>query len=1092
MKHVLRQFFYLFLFTTLCTTALAQDFAAYRSTRNPQYWKNRKPDAAYWQQDVHYTIDARIDETAHTITASQTLEYVNNSPDTLTYVFFHMYQNAFVKGSYFHDLEEAVGVKARLGKYEGAGLGIAVENLKVDGQDVKTEMDNTILKVYLPRPLRPNGSISFKMDFKTYWDNGSTRRRMKMYNAWGFMHYNGVQWFPKMCVYDRKFGWDTYQHMGKEFYGDFGVWDISLDFASNYIVEATGMLQNRKEVLPDDLREKLDVKNFASKPWDEKPSIIIPYNKDERKTWKYHAENVHDFAFTADPSYRLSTAYWNGIECGGIVQEPHASGWQKSGELVAKIIETFSNDIGMYVYPKMVAADAADGMEYPMLTLDGGAEPGYRGLLVHEIGHNWFYGMVGSNETYRAAMDEGFTQFLTAWGLNRIDGKYIKEELPKSKYRRKFYEPKEARDQRVFNYYMQTALQGEDRQLNTHSNDFDNALHHEGGYGLVYYKTATMLYNLQYVLGDSLFHAAFAHYFDQWKMAHPYFEDFRASIIQYTKVDLNWFFDQWLETTKNIDYSIDYTKRVRGTDSFEIRLRRRGDMQMPIDFTITQKDGTKQDYHIPNTPWFMKSTQATVLPKWFGWGKLRDTYTARVAAPSGLRYVQIDTSERLTDIYPLDNSKAHNPFMPSLAFKAKFDGGLSNPTDRRHYRLYIRPDLWYNPVDGIKAGLHFEGDFMKTMHRMDAAVWWNTHLLQSHPYQPYKSEGWYERHNPVNFTFSYASPISLHMPKHEEEFQVRLLDGLHYVRLGHVWKPMSTFNIRGYLQFMNRGDNSYNLDYLLYRNEWSSTYKRPNNSVNIEVTRSLQKGKVSLSSILSLCAPVFTGNEPNAFNYSYLQYEQKGVFGIHKLELRTRLFARIGTGSSVPYESALWLAGANPEQLMDNKYTRSIGFVPDEWRGISRYEPNHFQQGGGMNLRGYAGYFVADTRDGDLYIGYKGRSGAAINIEADIDNYINLKPRFTRNWLHMDVYGFFDGGMIELSRINSLAEYQNSTPTEEWSDIRVDAGVGFALTVKKWGALDKASPLTLRFDMPLFLNRPPYADPQYATFRYVVGINRTF
>src|SRR5690606_26831434 len=227
--------------------------------------------------------------------------------------------------------------------------------------------------------------------------------------------------------------------------------------------------------------------------------------------------------------YRIATAYWNGIECVGIAQEPHAAGWQNSAQLVAKIIETFSNDIGMYAYPKMVAADAADGMEYPMLTLDGGSDPGYRGLLVHEIGHNWFYGMVGSNETYRAAMDEGFTQFLTAWGLNKIDGKFLKESPPKSTYRRKFYEPVDTRDRRVYNAYITTALKGEPLPLNTHSNDFNNALGHEGGYGMVYYKTATMLYNLQYVLGDSLFLATMQHYFHQWKMAHPYFEDFKTS-----------------------------------------------------------------------------------------------------------------------------------------------------------------------------------------------------------------------------------------------------------------------------------------------------------------------------------------------------------------------------------------------------------------------------------------------------------------------------------------------------------------------------------------------------------------------------------
>lgn len=1070
--------------------SFGQTLREYSSSNNPLYWKNRKPDAAYWQQDVHYKINARIDETEHTIMASEQVTYVNNAPDTLYFVYFHLYQNAFVSGSYLHNLERAQGVPFRMGAYESAGLGTTVANLRVDGVLAHTTLDNTILRVALPQPLYPGRSIELSMDFKTYWDNGSTRRRMKMYDAWGSMHYNGVQWFPKICVYDRKFGWDTYQHLNKEFYGDFGVFDVSLDFPSNYVVEATGVLQNRKEVLPDELRKRLDLKNFAQKPWNEPPSIITPYVKGERKTWKYHAENVHDFAFTADPSYRIATTYWTGVECIGLAQEPHAAGWQNSADLVAKIIETFSSDFGAYAYPKMVAADAADGMEYPMLTLDGGSEPGYRGLLVHEIAHNWFYGMVGNNETYRASLDEGFTQFLTAWGLRKIDGPYLKEGRPKSPYRRHFYEQKDARDQRVFNSYLLSVIRGEDKPLNTHSNDFSDALGHEGGYGLVYYKTATMLYNLQYVLGDSLFQAAMQQYFRQWKMAHPYFEDFRNAIIQFTKVDLNWFFDQWLETTKYINYRIERVRRVRGTDSFDIRFRRLGTMQMPIDFTVADRNGTKTTYHIPNT-WFEKQTNAQILPKWYGWSRIQDRYTARIAAPSGLKMVQIDTSRRLADVYPLDNTYvrpwyAHNPVKLHL-----LDGGVAPPLDRYHYRVYWRPDVWYNPIDGVKAGLHLESDYMRTFHRMKATVWINTHVGQSRPYWSFESQGWYQRYRPINYTFEYHTPLSLRFAQHEEHVEAGYLDGLNYLRLGHSWQPMPNLSFRATLQTFYR-DRNEDLDYLLYRNEWTSTDKRPNTTLNGDLTLT-HSGAGWLSwNRLTARAPFLAGNESNALNYSFLQFEQRNTFAMDRFQLRVRLFGRFGAGNNIPYESALWLAGANPEGLMNDKYTRSIGFVPDEWRGISRYEVNHFQQGGGLNLRGYAGYFVADERDGQLLIGYKGRSGASLNLEADFDNYIHVSPRYTRNWLHIDLYGFADAGLIELSRINSLNNFQNSTPTNYWSDIRIDAGLGAAMTIKRWGVFDKASPLTIRFDVPFFVNRPPFADPQYVAFRYVFGLSRSF
>ena len=1064
---------------------------SYRNDTNPYYWQNRNPDASYWQQDVHYIIAASIDETDHRIDGSQSLEYWNNSPDTLKFVYFHLFQNAFIKGSHLHALEDGNNSKAVLGPKEAAGKGITIENIASDGQDLKAELDNTIMKVYLQQPLLPGAKMTFAIKFKTYYDNGATRRRMQMYDAWGFKHYNGVQWFPKICVYDRKFGWDTYQHLNKEFYADFGSYDVSLNFPSNYIVEATGALQNRATVLPKELRDQLDVKNFANKPWNEAPSTIIPYKKGERKTWIYHADNVHDFAFTADPSYRISTAYWKGIECVGLVQEPHASGWQTSGEYVAKIIQTFSDDIGMYAYPKMVAADANDGMEYPMLTLDGGRAPSYNGLLVHEIGHNWFYGMMGSNETYRAAMDEGFTQFLTAWGLGRIDGKITPPARSKSKWRNRFAESKSVVDGSVMNAYHFDALNKEEVQLNTHSDDFNSALGHGGGYRLVYYKTASMLYNLQYTLGDSLFAAAMKHYFTQWKIAHPYFEDFKSSIINFTHVDLNWFFDQWFETTKTIDYAVKRIQNVPGSDSVRITFERKGEMQMPIDFNVIAKDGQHYQYYIPNT-WFAKNTSATVLDKWYGWAKLHPSYTATIHVPSGVRHVQIDTTNRLVDINMMDNYKTKCLPISPLAIKVKFDGGLNNPWDRKHYRLYVRPDLWWNAVDGVKAGVHFQGDYLFSLHKLDAAFWWNTHVGQLDPYLVYTNQGWYDKYTPFNYTINYTTPLSLANPKLQTQINSRFLDGLWYHRAGFNWAMNKQNTIELYGQTMWR-PLPMDKDYLLYGHEWSSQRAQANSSLNLVWTHQYDYKNGSGRYKFSLRAPFLTGNSANAFNYAYAQIEAINSNRIAKFELRTRFFARYGVGSNMPSESALFAAGANPEEMMDNKYTRSVGLLPTEWTSdVSRYNTNHFQYGGGLNLRGYNGYFMADERNGQTLIAYKGKSGASFNAELDFGNYLKLRPKLTKNWLSATAYLFADAGVMQLSRFDSIAAYWNVQATNMMSDIRIDVGIGAAFTIRKWGVFEKAKPLTLRFDMPLFLNRPPYANPQYFNFRYLIGISRCF
>jgi aminopeptidase N len=1060
------------------------------AVRGSLYWKNRKPDAAYWQQDVHYTIGARINEEEHRIDGTETLVYTNNSPDTLGVVYFHLYQNAFVRGSYLHKLEEEKGQKPIMGKHEAAGEGTIIEHIEVDGKHAMVVLDNTVMQVTLPKPLKPGEKISITMGFKTWYDRGSTRRRMAMYDAWGSMHYNGVQWYPKMCVYDRKFGWDTYQHLNKEFYGDFGTFDVSLDFPSNYVVEATGELSNRSMVLPNALRKQLDIKNFATKKWGEKPSIITPYIKGERKVWKYHAEGVHDFAFTADPSYRIGSTTWNGIECVAIAQEPHASGWQNGAEYVAKIIKTFSEDIGPYGYPKMVAADAADGMEYPMLTLDGGSDPGYHGLLVHEIGHNWFYGMVGSNETYRAALDEGFTQFLTSWGLRRIDGDTMVSTPSENKWVRKHSEPVNTMDRNVLNAYSADALSRNELPLNTHSNDFHDALGHEGGYRQVYFKTASMLYNLQYVLGDSLFQQALHHYFMQWRFAHPYFEDFRASIIQFTHVDLNWFFDEWIETTKTIDYGIKSVSKRNSADMWNITFERKGEMQMPVDFTVTAKDGTRKSYTISNT-WFQKKGNTEPIDgKWWGWGKIQPTYTAHVTVPGGIKYVQIDTSYRLADVDLTNNYYSRGFFAKNPGVIMKFDAGLNGPTDRRHYRSYWRPDIWYNGVDGVKAGLHIEGDYMGVLDKVDATVWWNTHLLQQEEYQPASGEGWYKRYRPISYSINLSSPFSKKLPKLTGDLHMRDLDGLKYVRAGVGYATSDHSNVSLHLLDMMRRDAS-DLDYLLDPREWSSTKNRPNSSLNLAFNSSYSYGKGAGVVRLLLRAPFLAGNESNAFDYSFAQAEMTNVHRLGKLYLRTRLFARYGMGNTIPYESALFAGGANPEGLMEDKYTRSVGFVPNDWRGVSRYEPTHFQMGGGLNLRGYSGYFLPDERDGTLLIGYKGRSGAAVNMELDFDRLINLSPKITRSWLSVDAYLFADAGIIELSRY-SVPDFVTTMPTEMWSDVHVDAGPGVAFTIKKFGPFEKARPLTIRVDFPVYLNRTPFNNPQYGAFRYVVGVNRTF
>ncbi len=398
----------------------------YQSSRNTFYWKYRKPTKGYWQQDVWYTIKAELNDETEVVSGNEHLLYSNNSPDTLRELYFHLYQNAFQPGSYYSKLGEANKIRYKYGKYEGQKLGTSISSLKVNNKPAVFTIDNTIMKVTLSSPMLPGQILAIDIDFKTYFDNkGTMRRRMKTFVHDGVKQFDGVHWYPRISVYDRKFGWTTDQHLGKEFYGDFGQFDVELTLPDNYIMEATGVLLNEAEVLPESLKKAIDISNYQSRKKGEPYKYVIP--RKGKKTWKYHAINVHDFAFTADPSYRRMVTVlpepknpFGKIECIALCQEQKAHAWQPTSAFVAQVVKTYNRDFGVYLYNKIVAADARDGMEYPMITLNGGVWPSHQYLIAHEVGHNCFFWHAVNTATYRAACAEGFTQVLNACRITNV------------------------------------------------------------------------------------------------------------------------------------------------------------------------------------------------------------------------------------------------------------------------------------------------------------------------------------------------------------------------------------------------------------------------------------------------------------------------------------------------------------------------------------------------------------------------------------------------------------------------------------------------------------------------------------------------
>ena len=1086
----------------------------YPSPNNPHYWKNKKPYEGYWQQDVHYTINAILNEEDELLNGQEILVYTNNSPNTLTEAYFHLYQNAVQPGSLTDELYKQNKAKVTFGKYEAQKLGTVIHSIQInpednpirdeprESQNIAFEIQNTLLKIKLPTPLKPGDSIAFHIDFTTYFDRGSIRRRMKVYDHHGYKHFNGVHWYPRICVYDRKFTWETDQHVEKEFYGDYGFFNISLTLPNHYVVEATGTLVNKDDVLPAALRKQLDIANFKDKPIGSQPSVITEPNG-SFKTWNFQAVNVHDFAWTADPTYRIGETTWNGVQCVAIAQENNAAGWQQTAQFTAKVIATYSRDFGMYNYPKIVCADAADGMEYPMITLDGGYYPSHQGLIAHEVGHNWFFGMVGSNETYRAALDEGFTQFLTAWCMRKL----TKESQPELK--------------RAFAGYMEDAIDGTDEVLETHSNDFHSATGHGGGYKHVYYKTASMLYNLQYYLGDSVFLQAMKNYVEQWKFCHPYIEDFRNSIIQSAQTDLNTFFDQWFQTNKSADYSIKRITPLKTPNYYRVTLQRNGKMVMPVDLdflispktipTTTNENASnaknRNNRNVSPSDVFYSITIPVTqyqkpgrynLKPWIGWDKLRPTYTFDIEMPvdGKVKQVWLDRSGRLADI-----NRVNNVWKKRSEWRLDLGNG-ANTNYLGVYQGLVRPAVRYNVASGVLLGAVASGQYAGRKKEFNLGLWYTSGWQARYSHAPklqYQAE--FKHQTRGGGTYYYQSLLYNEINTHELGWFNRIgkteygLNGKsmqRYHRLQYnidqpFYNPWINSQVSGRDPYFPQRDQ---LDgFLSTANQWSYVAQA---QLNLYVKQAYSGWGKSGSVRFDMRMPSPWSNS----QYGFVQLEWKHFQPVGKTLLRLRSLAYFGGGNNPTPESVLYLASANPEDAFQQDLYRDFGMYN---LNNSSTQWNTIQVNGGLNLRGFNGYSAPKTvkqaNGNDTTLAFfRGNQGLGINAALDLTPYFRWIPKV--KLLGINPYLFGDAGIIG-QPLNSLNTNREMVTSQVYSRLLADAGFGASVNLRNWSTITKnkalraAKPINLRVDFPIWVNAVQN-DDSFVQFRMRVSVGTDF
>jgi aminopeptidase N len=379
----------------------------------------------------------------------------------------------------------------------------------------------------------------------------------------------------------------------------------------------------------------------------------------------------------------------------------------------------------------------------------------------------------------------------------------------------------------------------------------------------------------------------------------------------------------------------------------------------------------------------------------------------------------------------------------------------------------------------VQLGGHIEGSYMNK-NSYYANVWYNTRLGQVEIPSAEKT-----KNQPIAFDLYNKNSLNKIWRGTSAYEQAYYNAGIWKFNAGleKTFRKQDSRNPKYAKVFINTkyliNDLSYQT-YLLYPEEWGKT-GQSNNFVNASINMGYFRNYTYTNGTGEFTINVRTPSFGSDYNYSYANLNSLNRINWKKFEIKSRVFAQYGLGNFAR-ESQLFLVGANPEQLIDNKYTRARAFVPKDWLGYG-INSNHFQMGGGLNLRAYSGYLAAEkikvNGNDSVAFAYAGKSGAGYNLEIDFDRFIKFTPKFLKNF-KMDTYIFTDLGILN---------YATSGTKNTFGKFRMDAGVGTALTVK-FGSYD-IKPLTIRFDIPFFINTAP-AVSDYLDFRYVLGINRAF
>lgn len=596
-------------------------------------------------------MDIDVNAAANTFTGKQKLEYTNNSPDTLDKLFYHLYWNAFQPNSMMDARSRHMGrirvnsraewdprVKDRISNLSEDQVGYQkISSLTMNGTAQKFKVQETILEVVLTKPILPGQKVTLDMDFTA---QVPLQIRRSGHDAANGVKFSMSQWYPKLCEYDED-GWHPTPYVGREFYGVWGDFEVKISIDKNYILGGTGYLQNPQQI-------GYGYETKGSK-------VTRPAGN--KLTWHFVAPNVHDFVWAADPDYKHLVRK---TENGPIIHVLYKAGgdaqWNEVADAAVAVYPFIAKTFGAYPYKQYSFIQGGDGgMEYPMATLLAG--PGL-GTVFHEWMHTWYQMILATNESLYAWMDEGFTE----WATDKVQDYYANNVIRK---RPGITAPEISRIDSLNNilpkyhsenyagyYFLEKS--GIEEPLTTHADHFET----NTAYSLAAYtKGCVFLSQLGYITGNETLGRIMLRYFNDWKFKHPDADDFVRVAEKESGLQLDWYKEYFVNTTKSIDYSIDSVWEE--TDKTNIRLKRIGKMPMPVDVMVEYKDGTKELVYVPlydmfgSKPAEDKNIPRTEFPAW-KWTHATTIVSVnkKIAA---IKFIEIDASQRMADVERKNN-----------------------------------------------------------------------------------------------------------------------------------------------------------------------------------------------------------------------------------------------------------------------------------------------------------------------------------------------------------------------------------------------------------------------------------------------------